>query len=152
MQVAQRYVGVKESGNNRGEPARLFMLPYGYGAGTMWCGLFVHHVFTEASVKHGVKGAALAANWSVPASAIVHKWGKPVAGKQPMSGDVAMFRFGGRRICHVELVINWPADENYFWVIGGNTSNPANLSQEGVFAKRRLKSDCLIVNRIDNYN
>lgn len=128
------------------------MVPYGYQAGTMWCGLFVHHVFMEASVKHGVRGAALAANWSIPANAVVYRWGKPVAGRQPFSGDVALYRFGGGRINHVEIVINWPRDETYFWVIGGNTSNPANLSQDGVYAKRRLKRECMIVNRIDFFN
>ena len=150
--MAQRYVGTIETGQNRGAPARLFIQPYGYPPGTMWCGLFIHHTFTEARVNHGVKGAALAANWSVPTKYIVHRWGKPVPGKTPLSGDVALFTFGTKRICHIELVINWPSDENYFWVIGGNTSNPANPSQEGVFAKRRLKSECLIVNRIDYFN
>ena len=145
-------MGIIETGQNRGAPAKLFIQPYGYPVGTMWCGLFLHHTFAVAKVQHGVKGAALAANWSIPSQYVVHRWGRPVPGKHVQSGDIALFRFGGSRICHVELVINWPDDETYFWVIGGNTSNPANPRQEGVFAKRRLKSECLIVNRIDFYN
>lgn len=150
MEVAQQYVGIRETGgNNRGMPYMLFMKPFGFGPGTQWCGLFVATVFQKALVKHGVKYPALAANWSIPASYVVYKWGKPVPGKVPLAGDVALYRFGGKRIDHIEIVVNWPEDENYFWVIGGNTSNPSNPRQEGVYAKRRLKREAMIVNRID---
>lgn len=118
----------------------------------MWCGLFVNHVFMVSNVQHGVKGAALAANWSIPKKAIIYRWGVAISNRRPMSGDVALFRFGGKRIDHVEIVISWPEETNYFWVIGGNTSNPSNPKQEGVYAKQRLKSQSLIVNRIDYFN
>lgn len=151
--VAQADIGIRESGgNNRGMPYVRYMKPYGYGPGTMWCGLFVNDVFRRAKVEHGVKGPALAANWSIPASMVVYKWGKPVQGKVPMSGDLALYRFGGKRIDHIEIVINWPDDEDFFWVIGGNTSNPANPRIEGVFAKQRPKSSAMVVNRIDYFN
>lgn len=152
MAVAQQYIGIRETGENRGEPYKLFIQPYGYGPGSAWCGLFLHHCYTQAVIKHGVKGAALAANWSLPAKTIISRWGRQTAKRPPIAGDVALYRFGQSRFCHVELIINWPADENYFWVIGGNTSNPSNAKEEGVFAKRRLKKDCLVVNRIDFYN
>ena len=152
IQVAQKYIGVRETGQNRGAPYTLFVKPYGYGPGTMYCGLFLHHVFTEAVIKHGVKGAALAANWSIPVKSIISRYGRPVSSRRPLAGDVALYTWGRGRICHVELVLNWPPDETYFWVIGGNTSNPANLKEEGVFAKRRSKRECLIVDRIDFYN
>lgn len=152
VEAAQKYVGVREKGNNDGLPYVLFMRPYGLGRGTYWCGLFVATVFRDAKVQHGVKGVALAANWQIPANTIVYKWGRPVNGKIPFAGDLALFRFGGSRIDHIEIVINWPEDENYFWVIGGNTSNPNKPGEQGVFAKKRLKRDALIVNRIDFYN
>lgn len=147
MEAASRFVGTRETGQNRGAVYDLFIKPYGYGPGTLYCGLFAHHVFTVAHVKHGVKGAALAANWSMPASAIVWRWGRPVTGRVPLSGDLALFRFGGKRINHVEIIINWPPGEVYCYVIGGNTSNPSGPG-EGVFAKRRLKSEMMVVSRI----
>jgi hypothetical protein len=131
------------------------MKPYGYGPGTQWCALFVHHCFVVAGVQHGVKGIALAANWAVPVGAVVWKWGRPIAGRHVFSGDIALFRFdtrgrspGGSRYNHVEIIVNWPDDEDYCWVIGGNTSNPEKKGQEGVFAKRRLKREILVVSRI----
>lgn len=148
--MAQRYVGTRETGNNGGAVTQ-FMTPYGYRAGTSYCGLFVNHCYVVAGVRHGVKGPALAANWSVPSRAVVSRWGRVTKGKVPLAGDVALYRFSRTRIDHVELVINWPPDENYYWVIGGNTGNPAGPG-EGVFAKRRPKVSCMVVNRIDFYN
>ncbi|UHG90103.1 hypothetical protein [Spirosoma oryzicola] len=140
-------MGVKEEGQNRGPVYTLFMKPYGYGPGTMYCGLFCHHVFVTASVKHGVKGPAIAANWSLPASVIVWRNNRPINGRVPLAGDLALFRFKSKRINHVEVIVNWPSNENYCWVIGGNTSNP-NGSGEGVFLKQRLKSEMIVVSRI----
>ena len=77
--AAVKYVGTREVGQNRGPVYELFIRPYGYGPGTMYCGLFCHHVFEVAAVKHGVKGAALAANWAKPSTVIVWK-------KQPIGG------------------------------------------------------------------
>lgn len=150
MTAAARFVGIRETGQNRGEPYRLFMKPYGYGPGTAWCGLFAHHVFVTAGVKHGVKGPSLARNWAIPASSLIWKFGAAVRNKPPpMSGDLALFCFSGSRyINHVEIIVNWPPGENYCWVIGGNTANPANRNQEGVFAKQRLKRDMIVSTHI----
>lgn len=112
----------------------------------MYCGLFCHHVFVVADVKHHVKGPALAANWSIPSSAVVWRNGHAVGERVPLAGDLALFRFGGRRINHVEVIVNWPSG-SYCWVIGGNTSNPDGPG-EGVFLKKRLKSEMIVVSRI----
>ncbi|WP_138994011.1 hypothetical protein [Larkinella sp. C7] len=128
------------------------MTPYGYPPGTAWCALFVHHVFTIAGVSHGVKGAALAANWSVPAAVIVNRAGKLTGSKVPVAGDLVLFRFQGKRIDHIELIVRWSIDEDetYFFSIGGNTSNPSNPKQEGVYIKKRSKREAyMVVNRID---
>ncbi|WP_234733407.1 C40 family peptidase [Tellurirhabdus bombi] len=128
------------------------MKPYGYPPGTAWCGLFVHHVFTVAKVAHGVKGAALAANWSVPAAVIVSKSGKLTGNRVPVAGDLALYRFQSTRINHVELIVRWSLDneESYFYALGGNTSNPANAKQQGVYIKKRSKREAyLVINRID---
>ncbi|GAB3802950.1 hypothetical protein GCM10028819_32050 [Spirosoma humi] len=140
-------MGTREVGQNRGPVYNLFVKPYGYGPGTMYCGLFCHHVFVTADVRHGVKGPALAANWSLPASVVVWRGGHAVNGRVPLAGDLALFRFGGKRINHVEVIVNWPNVENYCWVIGGNTSNPDGPG-EGVFLKKRLKSEMIVVSRI----
>ncbi len=140
-------MGTREIGQNRGPVYTLFIKPYGYGPGTMYCGLFCHHVFVTAAVKHGVQGPALAANWARPASVIVWKNSHSVNGRVPLAGDLALYRFGGKRINHVEVIVNWPSLENYCWVIGGNTSNPDGKG-EGVFLKKRLKSEMIVVSRI----
>lgn len=145
--MAARYVGTREVGQNRGPVYELFIKPYGYGPGTMYCGLFCHHVFVVADVRHYVDGPALAANWARPASVIVWRANHSVGDRVPLAGDLAVFRFGGKRINHVELIVNWPPGEAYCWVIGGNTSNPAGRG-EGVFLKKRLKSEMTVVSRI----
>ncbi|MGM9508619.1 hypothetical protein ACS5NO_12860 [Larkinella sp. GY13] len=154
IQTAQKYVGTRETGENRGQPARLFMQPYGYPPGTPWCGLFVHHIFTTAHVQHGVKGPALAANWAIPATAIVSRSGRMTTGRVPVAGDLALYRFQSRRINHIEIIVRWALDddETYFWALGGNTSNPANARQQGVYIKKRLKHEAyLVINRIDPF-
>lgn len=140
-------MGTREIGQNRGPVYTLFIKPYGYGPGTLYCGLFCHHVFVTAAVKHGVKGPALAANWSVPTSVVVWRSNHPVGGRVPLAGDLALYRFGGGRINHVEIIVNWPTDEVFCWVIGGNTSNPSGRG-EGVFLKKRLKREMIVVSRI----
>jgi hypothetical protein len=150
---AAKFIGTKETGNNRGLPYSLFMAPYGYPIGTPWCGLFIHHVFTIAGVPHKVKGAALAANWSIPTAVIVNRAGKQIGRSLPIAGDLALFRFqGSSRINHVELIVRWSIDDEdgFFWAIGGNTSNPKNSRQEGVYIKKRSKREAyMVVNRID---
>ncbi|GAB3753960.1 hypothetical protein GCM10028817_19980 [Spirosoma pomorum] len=145
--MAVRFVGTREVGQNRGPVYTLFIQPYGYGPGTLYCGLFCHHVFKTAGVDHGVKGPALAANWARPAKVIVWRANHPVNGRVPLAGDQALFRFGGKHYNHVEIIINWPPDKEYCWVIGGNTSNPDGKG-EGVFLKKRLKSEMTVVSRI----
>ena len=145
--AAVKYVGTREVGQNRGPVYDLFIKPYGYGPGTLYCGLFCHHVFEVAAVKHGVKGAALAANWATPSTVIVWKFNRSVGGRVPLAGDLALYRFGGGRINHIEIIIIWPLDSPYCWVVGGNTSNPDGPG-EGVFLKKRLKREMMVVSRI----
>ena len=135
-------------GQNRGPVYTLFIQPYGYGPGTMYCGLFAHHVFVTAQVPHHVNGPSLAANWALPARVTVWRRNRPVGLRVPLAGDLALFRFGGGRINHIEIIVNWPPNEIYCWVIGGNTSNP-NGPGEGVYLKKRLKSEMTVVSRID---
>lgn len=152
VEAAQKYVGVRESGDNRGKPYDLFMKPWGYPKGTPWCGLFIHQVYVDAGVQHQVKGPALASNWQTPAATIVYRTGRLTGQRVPVAGDVVLFRFASKRINHVEIIVRWStdSDEEYFWCIGGNTSNPANSRQQGVFLKKRPKREAyLIVNRID---
>lgn len=142
-------MNIREVGQNRGRPYDLFMKRWGYGPGTMWCGLFCHTVFVEANVKHGVKGPALAANWAVPKGVIIWKFGTAIKNKPPpLSSDLALFTFGSGRIRHVGIIVNWPPDGPYCYVIEGNTSNPVNARQEGVFLKKRLKREMIVVTRI----
>lgn len=142
-----KFAGTREVGQNRGPVFLLFIKPYGYGPGTAYCGLFCHHVFVTADVKHGVKGPALAANWSKPSTVIVWRSGHSVGGRIPLAGDLALYRFGGGRINHVEVIVNWPLEGNVCWVIGGNTTNPDGPG-EGVFLKKRLKTEMIVVSRI----
>jgi hypothetical protein len=156
VEIARQFVGTTETGENGGAVYRQFMKPYGYGSGTPYCGLFLHRVFLDAGVKHGVRGAALARNWGIPPEAIVAMWGRVLPGKRVQPGDVALYRFdsrgrspGGPRINHADLVKFWDEDEDEekFKIIGGNVKSPNGVG-EGVYEKTRLKSSAIIVSRI----
>lgn len=120
---AQKYVGVKEAtGNNDGEPYRLFMKPYGYGR-VPWCALFVKRSLDDAEVNtQGINATAISAVSQniVRTFDVGNVWWKP--------------RSGGTG--HVGIIADWPPYSDHFTSIEGNYSDqvkvvkrPKNIAQ-----------------------
>jgi hypothetical protein len=142
---AYTQVGIRElTGNNDGKEVEAFLRYTNLGAGYPWCAAFV------ASVLHfcGIKN---------PASAYSPDWFKKnVVYKRDNSrlndadkvlpSDVFGIYFPSKgRVAHVGLVVK--QDGGYIVTIEGNTNDALSRDGDGVYCKRRLKSQIYVVSR-----
>lgn len=166
-QIAKRAMyfaslGITEkSNNNDGKPYDLFMQPYGFPAGTKWCGLFAMRCHFDNKLIPYVEYPPRAASWYIK-TRVISKYGVSVNGQVPIAGDVAIYSFGGKRIDHAEVLVEWSSDTKVrnMVTVGGNTSAPSSYfikrgipippngrypRVEGCFIQVRPKSSCIVV-------
>lgn len=154
--LSQRHVREK-TGQNDGREVERYLALLGYRAGTSWCGAFVNWCYTKCGQRPKVNVPARAASWFADKSRLVYRMGTtvrhfrtsgsdPPQPKCPQPGDLAGFSWSGHRVAHVEMVIEWDADEDEFLSVGGNTAAPRNTGdpREGVHLKRRNKEDVVV--------
>jgi hypothetical protein len=136
-------VGVREiTGTNDGKEVEKYLRFSGLGKGNPWCAAFVGWCFHTAGVK------AITSAWSpawFPAEKIVYTRGLKTS-YQPQSGDVfgIWFKRLGR-IAHVGFVDSWQGD--VVMTVEGNTNSEGSRDGDGVYKKRRLKSQIYQVSR-----
>lgn len=146
-QVAAVYtsqVGVRElTGHNDGVEVERYLISTGFTKGYAWCAAFVTWCFDEAGVD------AIHSAWSpswFPASKIVYVKGRS-QNDTPHRADVfGVYYSNLKRIGHVGFIDSW-TDTEYAITVEGNTNNGGSREGDGVYRKRRIKSNIYKVSR-----
>jgi hypothetical protein len=144
IEQAESQLGVREAtGNNDGVMVENYLAATGLTKGYAWCAAFV--VWTHQQCGVYITPSA----WSpdlFPAARTMYHFGKfRIANLQP--SDVFGIYFSSKkRIAHVGLIHKWPSGA-HFVTIEGNTNEAGSREGDGVYSKRRLKSQIYKVSR-----
>ena len=141
VRQARKYLGVRETGYNRGPEIERFQKSHGGKPGQSWCAYFVATVLDEAGVKKPGyrKGMAQGyiTNQSIRASRVAKGYVKLNAGWLAIWGRFKQGRNTGSG--HIEIVTNQIRADT-FEGIGGNTSGHSKGSTndgDGVYETTR---------------
>jgi len=137
-------VGVRElTGRNDGQRVEEYLSAAGRKKGDAWCAAFITWVFKQAGVKAVVSG------WSpdwFPARNTIYTRGAKT-NRIPGKADVLGIYFPEKkRIAHVGIIDEWGAG-NFSISVEGNTNDTGSREGDGVYVKRRLKSQIYKVSR-----
>ena len=141
-----REIGVREaSGHNDGSRVEDYLASCGRQKGDAWCAAFVTWVFKQAGVEAAV--SAWSPAW-FPEKNTVYARGR-ANNIMPQRADVFGIYFSAQgRIAHVGFVDRWEEGENSFTLtVEGNTNDAGSREGDGVYRKRRLKSQIYKVSR-----
>lgn len=141
-------IGVRElTGHNDGKDVEKYLHVVGFEKGTSWCAAFVSWSFRQANVNAITN--AWAPSW-FPDDHTIYIKGKPLKAV-PRRADVFGLYFPEKgRIAHVGFVDSWPPGD-YLVTVEGNTNNAGSREGDGVYRKRRLKSNIYKVSRWTTY-
>jgi len=132
------------TGRNDGVAVERYLAVTGLGKGYAWCAAFPSWVFNEAGVN-AIK-SAWSPSWFPPGNTIYHK-GKANSITPDKADVFGIYYPKLKRIGHVGFVDNWQIDSDYFVSVEGNTNNAGSREGDGVYRKRRLKSNVHKVSR-----
>lgn len=137
-------LGVRErTGNNDGERVELYLQSCNLKKGNPWCAAFVTWTFKEAKVKAVVSGYS--PTW-FPTKNVVYTKGTKT-NKNPQRADVFGIWFPNKnRIAHVGFIDEWN-EGNFTITVEGNTNEAGSREGDGVYRKRRLKSQIYKISR-----
>ena len=130
VNIAERYLGVREVGNNRGKMVEKFQRSVNLKPGSPWCAAFVRYVLdiaknTYIKIRSGL-AQAYRTKHSIKAKDVAK--GYKTIGR----GWLAIWKHGDTHRGHIGIVKNWL--RNVGIIIEGNTRKG---SKEGVFEKKR---------------
>lgn len=146
--VAEIYtgeLGVRElTGRNDGKRIEEYLATTGHKKGAPWCAAFVTWVFVQADVE------AVRSAWSpswFPASKTIYTRGG-TGNKSPAKADVFGLWFQNlKRVAHVGFIHDWQRNTQHVVTVEGNTNDAGSREGDGVYRKRRLKSQIYKVSR-----
>jgi len=145
--VAEIYtaeIGVREkTGNNDGERVEEYLRVCGLGKGYAWCAAFISWTFDKAGVK-AIK-SAWSPNW-FPANKTIYVRGNK-NNLTPNRADVLGITRTNGSVYHVGFIDEWTNGSNFCISVEGNTNNAGSAEGDGVYKKRRLKSQIGKVSR-----
>lgn len=134
--------------DNDGDFINSIIRPTPYPPKSQYCGIFVNYALTKVGIKHNVREYGRAAAWIKDATKIVFKKGAWLGLERTVKvGYVVAMSFDkNREISHVGLQIK-PLDDamKNIRTFEGNTSNPKNPKQQGLFYKERKGNILYIV-------
>lgn len=138
-------IGVRElTGNNDGVRVVEYLKSANLAKGNPWCAAFVTWTFKQANIKAVVSG------WSpswFPVANTIYTRGK-VNNRSPDRADVFGIWFQNKnRIAHVGFIDEWVEGASYAITVEGNTNEAGSREGDGVYRKRRLKSQIYKVSR-----
>lgn len=136
--VMDSYVGVREAtGKNDGLEVENFLSYVKMGKGNPWCAAFVCYVLGESCINNPRSA------WSpalFPKKNVIYQKNDKTKNATPNVGDVFGIYFTNlKRVAHVGFVREW-SDGNYYVTVEGNTNQAGSREGDGVYRKRRLKS------------
>lgn len=138
-------IGVRElTGRNDGVRVVEYLKAANLKKGDAWCAAFVTWTFKQAGVKTVISGYS--PNW-FPKSNVIYTIGKS-GNKKPLPADVFGIWFNSKnRIAHVGFIDNWPEKNSHCITVEGNTNEAGSREGDGVYRKRRLKTQIYKVSR-----
>jgi len=138
-------LGVREAtGRNDGVRVEMYLASVGHKKGAPWCAAFVSWVYQQAGVK-AVK-SAWSPSW-FPVNNTIYTRGKE-GNKTPDRADVFGLWFQNlKRIAHVGFIHEWQPNTSVVITVEGNTNDAGSREGDGVYKKRRLKSQIYKVSR-----
>ena len=142
--VYRQELGVRElTGRNDGERVEMYLKSCNLAKGNPWCAAFITWTFKTAGVKAVV--SAWSPSW-FPAQNTTYIRGQK-GNKTPQTADVFGIYFSSKkRIAHVGFIDEWESG-SYVITVEGNTNQAGSREGDGVYRKRRLKSQIYKVSR-----
>lgn len=138
-------IGVRElTGNNDGIRVVEYLKTAHLSKGNPWCAAFVCWTYKKSNVHTIISGYSPA--W-FPKSNTIYTRGS-ATNRIPDRADVFGIYFKNKgRIAHVGFIDKWPQNNSYCVTVEGNTNDAGSREGDGVYCKRRLKSQIYKVSR-----
>jgi hypothetical protein len=138
-------IGVRElTGNNDGVQVEAYLKTTGFTKGAPWCAAFLSWTFIHSDVK--AIQSAWAPAWFPPLKTIYEK-GR-ANNLVPERSDIGGLYSPQRGIIfHVFFIDDWPKDGDYVITVEGNTNNAGSAEGDGVYRKRRFKTNISKISR-----
>ena len=136
-------IGVRElTGKNDGERVEEYLACVGHKKGAAWCAAFVSWCFKKAEIK------AVLSAWSPDwfKTNVIYIRGEKES-ITPSKADVFGIYYQNKgRIAHVGFIDEWGSN-SYCITVEGNTNNAGSREGDGVYRKRRMKSQIYKISR-----
>lgn len=138
-------IGVRElTGHNDGTRVIEYLKSANLNKGNPWCAAFVCWTYKQVKLHAVISGYS--PNW-FPKSNTIYTNGL-ANNRTPDRADVFGIWFSSKnRIAHVGFIDNWSPTNSYCITVEGNTNNAGSREGDGVYKKRRLKSQIYKVSR-----
>ena len=138
-------LGVRElTGHNDGKRVEEFLASCQLRKGEPWCAAFVCWTFKKAGVKAIVSGYSPA--WFTPKYVVWSRNGKHNLSPQP--ADVGGLYFVNKgRIAHTFFIDEWKPESSNAITVEGNTNQAGSREGDGVYRKRRSKTQLYKISR-----
>lgn len=129
--TAQRYVGVREVGRNRGYWVEKFLASVGLPPGNPWCAAFVYFCMRHSGTAYPKVRSGLAMAYAVRPVPAKHVWkGYRKVGRNWL----VIWKRGDTWRGHIGIVLSWGRKSGT--TIEGNTGS-SDYEGDGVYEKRR---------------
>lgn len=142
--IYRSQIGVRElTGHNDGKRVEEYLRSCGLAKGNPWCAAFLTWTYKQAGIKAIVSGYA--PNW-FPVKHVIYTRGSK-SNTTPATADAFGIWFQNKgRIAHVGFIDEWTGG-NFAITVEGNTNEAGSREGDGVYRKRRLKSQVYKVSR-----
>ena len=140
-----QFIGVREAtGQNDGVWVERFLAYTKLKKGNPWCAAFVCYTLGINGIENPKSGYSPTL---FPTKNLIYKTGWKDS-KQPQITDVfGIYFINKKRIAHVGFIDEWKASSNYTLTVEGNTNEAGSREGDGVYRKRRLKSQIYAISR-----
>ena len=132
------------TGSNDGPRVEEYLASCRLGKGHAWCAAFVTWCYQQAGI------AAVKSAWSpdwFPKNNTIYTRGEK-NNVTPSKCDVFDIYFvEKKRVAHVGFIDEWNEGSNYCITVEGNTNDTGSREGDGVYRKRRIKSQIYKVSR-----
>lgn len=142
--IYRNEIGVREAtGKNDGTRVEEYLASCKLAKGNPWCAAFLTWTFKKAGVKTVISGYS--PNWFPAGKTIFTRGSK--SNSVPGTADAFGIWFQNKgRIAHVGFIDQWPAGSMVI-TVEGNTNEAGSREGDGVYRKRRLKTQIYKVSR-----
>lgn len=144
VQIYQGEIGTVETGWNDGVRVAEYLYSVNLKSGNPWCAAFVSWTFQQSDV------IAVKSGWSPSWFPGTHTFYKRGCKEEivPLPADVfGIWVNSKNRIAHVGFIDKWDENSSYCITVEGNTNNAGSREGDGVYVKRRLKSQIYKISR-----